>query len=38
MTTEQLGAEINAWHVAQQQFDMAAERLALSPGLRKVLR
>jgi glutamate dehydrogenase (NAD(P)+) len=29
---------INAWDVAQQQFDMAAERLNLSPGLRKVLR
>jgi glutamate dehydrogenase (NAD(P)+) len=38
MATEQLGALINAWDVAQQQFDMAAERLNLSPGLRKVLR
>ena len=26
------------WHVAQQQFDLAAEHLNLSPGLRKVLR
>jgi glutamate dehydrogenase (NAD(P)+) len=38
MTTEQLGASINAWDVAQRQFDLAAERLNLSPGLRKVLR
>jgi len=38
MTTEQLGASINAWNVAQRQFDLAAERLSLSPGLRKVLR
>ena len=38
MATEQLGATINAWDVAQRQFDLAAERLNLSPGLRKVLR
>jgi glutamate dehydrogenase (NAD(P)+) len=38
MTTEKLGASINAWDVAQRQFDLAAERLNLSPGLRKVLR
>jgi glutamate dehydrogenase (NAD(P)+) len=38
MVTEQLGAAINAWDVAQRQFDLAAERLDLSPGLRKVLR
>ncbi len=38
MATEQLGAAINAWDVAQRQFDLAAERLDLSPGLRKVLR
>ena len=38
MATEQLGAVINAWDVAQRQFDLAAERLNLSPGLRCVLR
>ena len=38
MTTEHATAEINPWHVAQQQFDLAAERLNLDPGLRRVLR
>ncbi|HEX8939703.1 MAG TPA: Glu/Leu/Phe/Val dehydrogenase [Candidatus Limnocylindrales bacterium] len=38
MTTEQIAARINPWEVAQQQFDLAAERLNLSPGLRKILR
>jgi glutamate dehydrogenase (NAD(P)+) len=38
MATEQIVAPINAWHVAQQQFDLAAEHLNLAPGLRKVLR
>ena len=38
MTTEQAAAHINPWQVAQQQFDLAAERLSLDPGLRKVLR
>ncbi len=38
MTTEQAAAPINPWAVAQQQFDLAAERLNLDPGLRKVLR
>jgi glutamate dehydrogenase (NAD(P)+) len=38
MTTEQIAPAINAWHVAQQQFDLAAELLHLAPGLRKVLR
>ena len=38
MTTEQIAAPINAWHVAQQQFDLAADRLNLDPGLRRVLR
>ncbi len=38
MTTEQAAARINPWLVAQQQFDLAAERLHLDPGLRKVLR
>ena len=37
MATEQLAA-INPWHVAQSQFDLAAEHLNLSPGLRAVLR
>jgi glutamate dehydrogenase (NAD(P)+) len=38
MTTEQIAATINPWAVAQQQFDLAAERLNLDPGLRHVLR
>jgi glutamate dehydrogenase (NAD(P)+) len=38
MATEQIAPTINAWAVAQSQFDLAAERLDLSPGLRKVLR
>ena len=38
MTTEQVAASINPWEVAQQQFDLAAERLNLDPGLRRVLR
>ena len=38
MTTEHVAATINAWHVAQQQFDLAADRLNLDPGLRRVLR
>ena len=39
MTTERAthGA-INPWEVAQQQFDLAADRLNLDPGLRRVLR
>ena len=37
MATEQIGV-INAWAVAQQQFDLAADKLGLDPGLRKVLR
>jgi glutamate dehydrogenase (NAD(P)+) len=37
MTTEQV-ARINAWEVAQRQFDLAAERLDLDPGMRLVLR
>ena len=32
MATEQIAAAINPWHVAQQQFDLAAERLDLSPA------
>jgi glutamate dehydrogenase (NAD(P)+) len=38
MTTEQVASAINAWQVAQQQFDLAADRLNLDPGLRRVLR
>ena len=38
MTTERVAPPINPWHVAQQQFDIAADRLNLDPGLRKVLR
>jgi len=38
MTTEHAAATINPWHVAQRQFDLAADRLALDPGLRRVLR
>jgi glutamate dehydrogenase (NAD(P)+) len=38
MTTEHVAAAINPWEVAQQQFDLAAERLNLDLGLRRVLR
>ncbi|HET7473275.1 MAG TPA: Glu/Leu/Phe/Val dehydrogenase [Candidatus Limnocylindrales bacterium] len=38
MTTEHIATSINPWQVAQQQFDLAAERLNLDPGLRRVLR
>src|SRR5687767_3738606 len=38
MTTEHVAAPINPWEVAQQQFDLAADRLNLDPGLRRVLR
>ncbi len=39
MTTEHAApAVINPWEVAQQQFDLAADRLNLDPGLRRVLR
>jgi glutamate dehydrogenase (NAD(P)+) len=38
MTTEQVAAAINPWHVAQAQFDLAADMLNLDPGLRRVLR
>ena len=38
MTTEHVAATINAWEVAQSQFDLAAERLDLDPGMRLVLR
>src|SRR3954453_20924088 len=38
MTTEHATAQVNPWEVAQQQFDLAADRLNLDPGLRRVLR
>ncbi len=38
MTTENLAAQINPWEVAQRQFDLAAERLDLDDGMRRVLR
>jgi glutamate dehydrogenase (NAD(P)+) len=38
MTSEQVGAKINAWEVAQHQFDLAADLLGLEPGIREVLR
>ena len=38
MTTEHVTAPINVWAVAQQQFDLAAERLNLDDGMRRVLR
>ena len=38
MTTEHVAAAINPWEVAQRQFDLAADRLSLDPGLRRVLR
>jgi glutamate dehydrogenase (NAD(P)+) len=38
MTTEHATAPINPWTVAQQQFDLAAERLNLDAGMRAVLR
>src|SRR5262245_10761439 len=38
MSIEQATKVINPWHVAQRQFDRAAQRLSLDPGLREVLR
>ncbi len=38
MATAPIVEAINPWDVAQRQFDLAAERLALDPGLRRVLR
>jgi glutamate dehydrogenase (NAD(P)+) len=38
MATEQVTAQINPWQVAQRQFDLAADKLNLDPGLRRVLR
>jgi glutamate dehydrogenase (NAD(P)+) len=38
MTTERAAPAINPWQVAQQQFDIAAEKLNLDPGMRLVMR
>src|SRR6184192_3203478 len=38
MTSEQAVARINPWAVAQQQFDLAAARLNLDDGMRRVRR
>ena len=38
MTTEPIAAPINAWQVAQRQFDLAADRLGMDQGMRRVLR
>jgi len=38
MTTEQAAPAVNAWQVAQRQFDLAAQKLNLDAGLRQVLR
>jgi glutamate dehydrogenase (NAD(P)+) len=38
MTTEPAAPAINPWQVAQQQFDLAADRLGLDPALRRILR
>ena len=38
MTTEKVAEQINPWAVAQQQFDLAAERLGMDEGMRRVLR
>jgi glutamate dehydrogenase (NAD(P)+) len=38
MTTERAAPATNPWQVAQQQFDLAADKLNLDPGLRQVLR
>jgi glutamate dehydrogenase (NAD(P)+) len=38
MTTQNVAASINAWEVAQSQFDLAADRLGLDQGVRAVLR
>ncbi len=38
MTAPQITPRLDAWAVAQRQFDIAADRLGLEPGLRAVLR
>jgi glutamate dehydrogenase (NAD(P)+) len=37
-TTQPAAPAINAWQVAQTQFDLAADRLGLDPALRGILR
>ena len=37
-TSHTVAAAPNIWAIAQEQFDHAAEKLALDPGLRRVLR
>ena len=38
MTTPEVAPVLDSWAVAQRQFDIAADRLDLDPGLREVLR
>ncbi len=38
MTAPEVTPVIDAWAVAQRQFDIAADRLSLDPELRAVLR
>jgi glutamate dehydrogenase (NAD(P)+) len=38
MATARIAETVSAWHTAQHQFDLAAERLGLSQGSREVLR
>ena len=38
MTTENDTSTLNPWHIAQRQFDLAADKLNLDEGLRRVLR
>jgi glutamate dehydrogenase (NAD(P)+) len=38
MATEKIAETVSAWGTAQQQFDLAAERLGLAQGSRQVLR
>ena len=38
MTVPDIAPILDPWQVAQRQFDLAAERLNLDPGLREVLR
>jgi len=38
MTISEVAPRLDSWAVAQRQFDIAADRLGLDPGLRAVLR
>lgn len=38
MTTDHGTSALNPWHIAQRQFDLAADKLNLDEGLRRVLR